>query len=94
MPARYEDALAAMEMPEPWSFLQAAIYVRLGKLDDARITIDSFLKECPTCTIKEEAIWPRKQQPQFPVFARAQAERQVRRCRNRVRDRVREFVSP
>jgi hypothetical protein len=53
------------KMREPWSYLRAAVYVRLGRIDEARAVVSEHLKECPTCTIKEEAVWPGGKQPQM-----------------------------
>jgi TolB-like protein/class 3 adenylate cyclase len=63
---RYDEALTVIEkMDEPWSYLQAVIFVRLGKLDDARIALAGTIAECPDCTIKAEATWPGGKQPQM-----------------------------
>ena len=49
---------------EPWHVHLAAAYVRLGKLDEARASIATLLKNEPGWTIKREATWPTGRQPQ------------------------------
>ncbi|MGK9168588.1 adenylate/guanylate cyclase domain-containing protein [Inquilinus limosus] len=63
---RPADAVAEFEkMQKPWTLYLAAAWVRLGKLDEARAIIAKFMKENPGYTIRDEAVWPSKKQPQL-----------------------------
>ena len=56
---RYEDALAANKKTSiGWLPIEAAILVRLGRIDDARSTIARFLKQKPGFTLTGEADFP------------------------------------
>jgi adenylate cyclase len=63
---RAEDALASLKKaPEPAVWARAVVYVRLGKMDEARAAVADILKACPDCTIAKEAMWPTGKQPQM-----------------------------
>jgi adenylate cyclase len=58
---RYEDALAALQkMGEPYRDMLAAVYVRLGRIDEARAVTAAFVKDTGY-TLEDEARWPLKQ---------------------------------
>jgi adenylate cyclase len=55
---RHEDALAALQrMGEPSGDMLAAVYARLGRIDDARAVMAAFVKDTGY-TIEDEARWP------------------------------------
>ena len=63
---RTEDAIATFgKMEEPWQINLAAAYAQLGKLDNARASIENALKSKPGWTIRNEAIWSTTRQPQL-----------------------------
>jgi adenylate cyclase len=62
-PADAVDVSLKMESP-PYSTL-AASYVRLGKLDEARSSIEKVLVWNPNWTVEKEAVWPSTKRPQM-----------------------------
>jgi adenylate cyclase len=55
---RHEDALAALQtMDEPYRDWLAAVYVRLGRIDEARAVMTTFVKDTGY-TLEDEARWP------------------------------------
>jgi adenylate cyclase len=63
---RYGEALTTLKkMREPWSYILAATYVRLGKPDEARRALAGTLADCAGCTVKAEKSWPTGKQPQM-----------------------------
>jgi TolB-like protein/class 3 adenylate cyclase len=63
---RPADAIAHFQkMKDPWKLNMAAAYVRLGKLDEARALVAQVLKDNPAYTLKDEAVWPTRKQPQY-----------------------------
>jgi class 3 adenylate cyclase/TolB-like protein len=63
---RPSDALAEFkkaQQPSNWGL--AVSYARLGKLDQARASMADVVKDSPNSTIKSEAIWPTRKQPQM-----------------------------
>jgi tetratricopeptide (TPR) repeat protein len=63
---RPEEALAELKkLNQPEEFLMAAIYARLGRLDEARATMDGIRKQWPTYTIRDEATFPGGKHPQL-----------------------------
>lgn len=55
-----------LKMKQPWKLNLAAAYVRAGRLDEARAIVAQFVKDYPGYTLKDEAVWPTRKQPQFP----------------------------
>lgn len=64
---RPADAVTQFQkMKQPWTLYLAAAYVRAGKLDEAHAIVAQFVKDYPGYTLKDEAVWPTRRQPQFP----------------------------
>ena len=58
---RYEDALVELQKTsEPWGDYLAAIYVRLGRIDEARTAMTGFVKDTGY-TLEDAARWPLKE---------------------------------
>jgi adenylate cyclase len=58
---RYEEALTALQkMSEPSLDQLAAVYVRLGRIDEARAVMAAFVKDTGY-TLEDEARWPLKE---------------------------------
>jgi TolB-like protein/class 3 adenylate cyclase len=63
---RPEDALAEYQkVKQPWGPNLAAVYARLGRIDEARTVIAAFEKNIPGYTLKDEANYPAGKQPQL-----------------------------
>jgi tetratricopeptide (TPR) repeat protein len=63
---RPEEALVEYEKyGGPATTNLAAIYVRLGRMEEARATIAELLKSNPDYTLKTEATWPAGKMPQL-----------------------------
>jgi adenylate cyclase len=63
---RPSDALADFsKMQDPWTWGQAVSYARLGRVDEARTLMSKIVKDQPGHTIRGEAIWPTRKQPQM-----------------------------
>jgi TolB-like protein/class 3 adenylate cyclase len=59
---RPQDALAELEqMRDPPALKRAAVFARLGRLDEARAVIVQFLKDRPGYTLRDEAFRPVKE---------------------------------
>jgi hypothetical protein len=41
------------------------LYARLGKIDEARTFMAKFVEDNPGHTVKDEAFWPTRKQPQM-----------------------------
>jgi hypothetical protein len=52
-------------MAEPGTYLQAVAKVRLGRIEEARSGFAEEVKKYPDYSIKDEAVWPGKKQPQM-----------------------------
>jgi len=64
---RPADAVMQFQkMKQPWKLNLAAAYARAGKLDEAHGIVAQFVKDNPGYTLKDEAVWPTRKQPQFP----------------------------
>jgi Flp pilus assembly protein TadD len=56
---RYEDALSELQtVNRPRRLLIAAIYVRMGRSEEARAAMARYLSELPQQTLRDEARWP------------------------------------
>jgi adenylate cyclase len=56
---RYGDALAELRrLNKPKLLLQAAVYIKLGRIDEARFLIETLLKEKPHYSLTVAARWP------------------------------------
>lgn len=69
---RYEESLAALlRMSHPPNLVRrqvAAVYVRLGRIEEARKIADEFLREDPTYRLEREAVWPHKNPKDLEAF--------------------------
>lgn len=69
---RYEDSLAALlRMSHPPNLVRrqlAAVYVRLGRIDEARKAAADFLREDPNYTLEREMVWPHKNPKDLDAF--------------------------
>jgi TolB-like protein/class 3 adenylate cyclase len=64
---RPADAVMQFQkMKQPWKLNLGAAYARAGKLDEAHSIVAQFVKDHPGYTLKDEAVWPTRKQPQFP----------------------------
>jgi adenylate cyclase len=63
---RYEEALAAYKESKAGVTTNlAAVYIRLGRMDEARATIAELLKVAPGYSLRAEAKWPGGRMPQM-----------------------------
>ena len=63
---RFEESLAEYEKSKSGVTTNlAAVYVRLGRMDEARATIAELLKVAPGYSLKEETKWPGGRMPQM-----------------------------
>jgi adenylate cyclase len=63
---RPEDALAEFKkVASPWGPNLAAVYARLGRIDEARAVIADFKKSFPDYTLNDEATYPAGRHPQL-----------------------------
>jgi tetratricopeptide (TPR) repeat protein len=69
---RYEESLAALlRMSHPPNLVRrqiAAVYVRLGRIDEARKIAAEFLREDPTYKLEREMVWPHKNPKDLEAF--------------------------
>ncbi len=62
---RPAESVAMMQkMKAPLNIYLAAAYARMGKVEEARVSIAKLLKAKPGWTIQKEAVWPTTKQPQ------------------------------
>jgi TolB-like protein/class 3 adenylate cyclase len=54
------------KMKDPWKLPLAAAYVRAGKLEEGHAVVAQFVRQYPSYTLKDEAVWPTGKQPQYP----------------------------
>ncbi|MEZ5830541.1 MAG: tetratricopeptide repeat protein [Dongiaceae bacterium] len=58
---QYAEALSALKrLNDPTSLYLAVVYVRLGRIDEARATMADYMKAVPTDTLAVETRWPIK----------------------------------
>jgi hypothetical protein len=63
---RPSDALTELKKTQnPSNWDQAVLYARLGKIDEARTFMAKFVEDNPGHTVKDEAFWPTRKQPQM-----------------------------
>jgi adenylate cyclase len=69
---RYEESLTALlRMSHPPNLVRrqvAAVYVRLGRIDEARKMAAEFLREDPTYRLEREMVWPHKNPRDLEAF--------------------------
>jgi adenylate cyclase len=56
---RPADAVTTLQkMVHPWYSTLAAAHARLGHVNEARASVETFLQEKPGWTVGKEAVWP------------------------------------
>lgn len=61
---RPADALVELEkLSDPWGFNLAAVYVRLGRLEEAKAAVAKVREQWPDWRVRDELIWPTYNHP-------------------------------